>query len=403
MNSSLPQIETGYKPEFGLGALYQGFNAANADQMSEQDILKAFLANQREQQQQPLDMLIKQWDAAHSQDKLNSPDYRNATLQGYIGQMNSQSAAGNLAQQTLANKILSENQELSNKARQGNLLEQFQNEQMNPTQQQGQIGFPIQQQEQNQTPFWGGEIRGSIAKQKDAIASMGTDYRTSNEMPNSRPTNQDIESAKRKIMNNPKISQAEKQDLLADFERSNKPVLSSFVQQPQQQNNTQDKLAQLQNVLVNTPEHLQKMEQIRQQGANIQGAAETRGQYTLETARERARMTVKNPKDTEVVAHAYQIVSKTIPSTPEEYEAAKNLIIIKTNVGEVLASARAQPGIDLGAATKGQVPMTTNPATDYRANPNSLFRGFSQQYTDMVNGPPKQQGTGTKDNPIKLQ
>ena len=53
-------IETGYKPEFGLGALYQGFNAANADQLSEEEILKQFLANQRAQQEIPLDMQNKE-------------------------------------------------------------------------------------------------------------------------------------------------------------------------------------------------------------------------------------------------------------------------------------------------------------------------------------------------------
>ena len=52
----LPMIETGYKPEFGLGAVYQGFNAANADNSAELEIIKQFLANQREQQMQPLDV-----------------------------------------------------------------------------------------------------------------------------------------------------------------------------------------------------------------------------------------------------------------------------------------------------------------------------------------------------------
>ena len=53
---ALPMIETGYKPEFGLGAVYQGFNAANADNSAELEIIKQFLANQREQQMQPLDI-----------------------------------------------------------------------------------------------------------------------------------------------------------------------------------------------------------------------------------------------------------------------------------------------------------------------------------------------------------
>ena len=40
-------IETDYRPNFGLGAYYQGINAANAKQLTEEDILKAFLANQK--------------------------------------------------------------------------------------------------------------------------------------------------------------------------------------------------------------------------------------------------------------------------------------------------------------------------------------------------------------------
>ena len=62
------QIETDYKPNFGLGAYYQGINAANAKQLSEEEILKAFLNNQKEQNEQPLDLMIKQWQAAHAQD-----------------------------------------------------------------------------------------------------------------------------------------------------------------------------------------------------------------------------------------------------------------------------------------------------------------------------------------------
>jgi hypothetical protein len=50
---ALPTIDTGYKPEFGLGAVYQGFNAANAEQGAELELIKQFLANQREQQMQP--------------------------------------------------------------------------------------------------------------------------------------------------------------------------------------------------------------------------------------------------------------------------------------------------------------------------------------------------------------
>jgi len=53
---ALQEISTGYKPEFALGGLYHGFNAANAEDMSQEEILKQFLLNQREQQMQPLDI-----------------------------------------------------------------------------------------------------------------------------------------------------------------------------------------------------------------------------------------------------------------------------------------------------------------------------------------------------------
>lgn len=55
-------IETGYKPDGALGALYQGFNAANVDQSAELELIKQFLANQREQQMQPLDVEKAQQD-----------------------------------------------------------------------------------------------------------------------------------------------------------------------------------------------------------------------------------------------------------------------------------------------------------------------------------------------------
>lgn len=72
---ALPQIETGYKPEFGLGALYQGFNAANADQSAQEEIIKQFLANQQSQQMNPLEIQAKQQDIASGAYK-TSPEYQ---------------------------------------------------------------------------------------------------------------------------------------------------------------------------------------------------------------------------------------------------------------------------------------------------------------------------------------
>ena len=72
---TIPTIDTGYKPEFGLGALYQGFNAANSDQASELELIKQFLANQREQQMQPIDVSQAQQNLTAGQYK-TTPEYQ---------------------------------------------------------------------------------------------------------------------------------------------------------------------------------------------------------------------------------------------------------------------------------------------------------------------------------------
>ena len=93
----IPMIETGYKPEFALGALYQGMNAANADEMAQQEIIDRVLSNFKRQQDAPLDYTIKQADAVDAQTRM-LPTYQDAKLRGYIGQNDSQEASGRVAQ-----------------------------------------------------------------------------------------------------------------------------------------------------------------------------------------------------------------------------------------------------------------------------------------------------------------
>jgi hypothetical protein len=93
----IPMIETGYKPEFALGALYQGMNAANADEMAQQEIIDRVLSNFKRQQDAPLDYTIKQAEAVDAQTRM-LPTYQDAKLRGYIGQNDSQEASGRVAQ-----------------------------------------------------------------------------------------------------------------------------------------------------------------------------------------------------------------------------------------------------------------------------------------------------------------
>lgn len=53
---ALTNINTGYTPEFALGAMYAGENAATNRMGNQLDLIKNFLANQREQQMQPLEV-----------------------------------------------------------------------------------------------------------------------------------------------------------------------------------------------------------------------------------------------------------------------------------------------------------------------------------------------------------
>lgn len=279
---AFPQIETGYKPEFGLGALYQGFNAANADQMSEQDILKVFLANQREQQQQPLDTLIKQWDAAHAQDKLNNPEYRNSMLQGYMGQMNSAIAAGKKAMGTVDSEIPAVNQENVNRLFMGKTLEDWNKLRLNNQQpEQNQIDFPIQNNN------WGGETRGIPLEGSNG--QKGFNFGTAKE-----------------ALQNPNLTPQQKLLILKDAQKRGESVLSTF-KQPQVSVDETDKL---QNVLVNTPEQLQHIARIQEQGKNAMGVADTRGQYLVQAALARLQGQHEKPLTLDqAVAKATRIIA----------------------------------------------------------------------------------------------
>jgi len=107
-------INTGYKPEFGLGALYSGWNAGTRMRSNEEEILQQLLANRQKQQEMPHDLDIKRYEGALANAKRLSPDYIPEALRGYIGQMQSQQAAGTGAMQTMQGKVDAVNAENAN-------------------------------------------------------------------------------------------------------------------------------------------------------------------------------------------------------------------------------------------------------------------------------------------------
>ena len=148
-------MDHGYEPAFksdALSALFSGFNLANQDQTAQEELIKAFLANQRETAMQPLDTKVKQYEADLAEAKRLSPTYIDKSLKGYEGQMNSQIAAGKEALKTVDGKIKRKELEDSNAATRESLMERLLGSQMGRLgKPQGTIAFPMAPAEQQLT------------------------------------------------------------------------------------------------------------------------------------------------------------------------------------------------------------------------------------------------------------
>lgn len=346
----MAEISTDYKPNFALGALYQGFNAANADEDNLQEIMRKYLSNQREQNQEPLDRLIKSWQAKESLGKLQDPEYLKSLLEGYKGQMNSQVAAGKKAMGTVDTEIPAINQENVNRSQMGDLLNRFykaQYEQEPSTEQQGSIGFPMQSPEripeqwggeglQNGSKVtwsgpnppkdisrwtdWGGNQLGNIGKQSDMVKSFGID--------------KDVRQ----------------------------PVLSNMVKQDQAPST---ELARLTNTLVNSPEHLRAKELASIRGDYALEGIDLRSRYALETAAKKMTGKDKPLKLDEGIQIATAIVAKGVPG--EQYDAAKRYLDIAAGTKVLSNPAAYNPVLSLpDTASTGKPTYNETPAEKVR-------------------------------------
>ena len=128
----MQNIQTGYTPEFSLGAFFAGENAANTEAANEEELIKSFLANQRERQMQPIDVEKAQlgldparYESQLAQAKSRDPKYIQEQLRGQIGQMQTQAAAGEKAKTLLPFSINAERGTLENTAEDNSLMQQF--------------------------------------------------------------------------------------------------------------------------------------------------------------------------------------------------------------------------------------------------------------------------------------
>jgi hypothetical protein len=143
------EISTGYKPEFTLGGLYHGFNAANAEDLNKEELIKQFLANQHAQVQNPLDEQTSAQNLLINQHKAD-PRYGAAQIGIQEGQRDTQTAAGKLKQALLPQEITTGKQELAHKEAIGTLLSRL-DEMKRGGGGTGQVGFPMQPQQQSPT------------------------------------------------------------------------------------------------------------------------------------------------------------------------------------------------------------------------------------------------------------
>ncbi len=385
----MAEISTDYKPNFALGALYQGFNAANADEDNLQEIMRKYLSNQREQNQEPLDRLIKSWQAKESLGKLQDPEYLKSLLEGYKGQMNSQVAAGKKAMGTVDTEIPAINQENVNRSQMGDLLNRFykaQYEQEPSTEQQGSIGFPMQSSEripeqwggeglQNGSKVtwsgpnppkdisrwtdWGGNQLGNIGKQSDMVKSFGID--------------KDVRQ----------------------------PVLSNMVKQDKAPSS---ELARLTNTLVNSPEHLRAKELASIRGDYALEGIDMRTKAMLDVAGKRMTGKDKPLKLDEGIQIANDIVARNEPG--EKLEWAKRYLLTVASVKAASTATANTPTISLPSTVETGKPV--NNATP--AEKLSQLLG-KQTHPDYLPQEPtyreRQQqkansSLGTKENPIKL-
>lgn len=381
----MPEISTGYKPNYALGALYQGFNAADEDEASLQNIMHQFLQNQREQQQEPLDRLIKMWQARESLGKLQDPEYLKSMLEGYKGQMNSQIASGKEAMSTVDSKIPVINQDNKNKLFMGKTLEDWNNLRMSqqPQEQQGSIGIPMQSPDRipdqwggeglqngskvswsgpnppkdiKQWTDWGGNQLGNIGKQSDMIKSFGID-------------------------------------------RAPQPSLLSNFAKPQEQISTGD-LEKLQNILVNTPEHLQRKDLVETRGDYALEGIDLRNKAMLEAAGKKMTGSNKPLKLDEGLQIATDIIAKNIPG--EQLEWAKRYKAIYEDVKvQSNAIAHTQSPMDIAETARTGKPVLTGTASQNSSERlRNSIGGEVRQY-DQSTGK-RVSGTGTKEDPIKL-
>ena len=174
-------VQTDYTPNWGLGAVYAGENAAMQEAANKEELIKNFLANQRERQMQPLDVDVRAQEAGLARAKMADPEFNKWYLEMTKGQGKTMGAAGDLAQATNPLRIQNEKQSLETAGLMGNLMKRLTELKQGAGGQGGTIGFNMQPQQQQTVPQQGFSWQISPQQQQnrdqDALAILEQEFK----------------------------------------------------------------------------------------------------------------------------------------------------------------------------------------------------------------------------------
>ena len=354
----MQNINTGYTPEFGLGAFFAGQNAANTQAANEEELARLFLANQRELSMQPLDVQRKQlevpgleYDAALARAKRSDPNYIPKVLQGYIGQMDSQIAAGRGALATEPGKTALFNKQNENALKEAGLMGQLWKLKEGgggPTINLPTTSIPNKSDGTSRRgdASWKIPLKDQIARDEAALAIRRKEWESN---PYDPELNLDIINKSKQLA----ALKAKARQPEAAPEPAPTPAV---VAAPTATNTEYERLMQ---ALTDTPEFRQKQQLSQQKTDATVEAARIRAQAQLDLLKAKiAETPVKGAKTLEEALVRYQekLAAGHIPSA-EEQLAHENTI----NAYNTKWQAQYKPGIAAQVDSAGKVGLINKP------------------------------------------
>mgnify|MGYP003583746022 CR=1 FL=1 len=351
----MQNINTGYTPEFGLGAFFAGQNAANTQAANEEELARLFLANQRELSMQPLDVQRKQlevpgleYDAALARAKRSDPNYISKVLQGYMGQMNSQIAAGRGAMATEPSKTAADIQQNKNALSEAGLMGRLWKLKEDPTISLPTTNVPNKADGTSRRgdASWQVSLADQIARDAAALAIRRKEWESN---PYDPELNLDIINKSKQLA----ALKAKARQPEAAPEPAPTPAV---VAAPTATNTEYERLMQ---ALTDTPEFRQKQQLSQQKTDATVEAAKVRAQAQLDLLKAKIASTpVKGAKTLEEALVRYQekLAAGHSP-TPEEQLAHENAVAAYNTKWQ----AQYKPGIAAQVGEGGKVGLINKP------------------------------------------